>query len=124
MANKLLPPHAHRANTRANLATPSVPVLKKDDLQYIKDAQGNLAVGSPDPSFKPILDQDGHVIGQETIPSDDVSVTGNTLSNFISRGEISCIYGNWTPPSWRNGSGRAKSRAAKPHAAPWSGSMR
>jgi hypothetical protein len=74
--------------------TPSVIVLEKDQLYYVKDGQGNLAKGSEDPTYRPILDGDGHVIGQKEIPSDDKTVTDNTLFGSAAKDKIDGKTGN------------------------------
>ena len=68
--------------------TPSVTVLEKDQLFYVQDSQGNLAKGTEAPTIRNIYNDDGEVTGTEEIPSDDKTVTDNTLFGSAGKDKI------------------------------------
>ena len=85
--------HAGAPITRLNPQGQSVEVVATNTLYYAQDNQGNLAAGSEEPTLKPIYDQDGNVIGQEVIPSDDETVTDNTIYGTAGKDKINGLTG-------------------------------
>ncbi len=78
---------------RTNLDGELVEVVGFDKIFYVRDNQGNLVAGSEDPTFKPIYDQDGRVIGQEEVPSDDETVTDNAIYGTAGKDKINGLTG-------------------------------
>ena len=74
--------------------TPSVTVLEKDQLFFVQDASGNLAKGTEDPTIRNVYNEDGEVTGTEEIPSDDKTVTDNTLFGSAAKDKIDGKTGN------------------------------
>jgi hypothetical protein len=74
--------------------TPSSIVLEKDQLYYAQDSQGNLAKGTEAPTIRNVYNDDGEVTGTEEIPSDDKTVTDNTLFGSAAKDKINGKTGN------------------------------
>ena len=68
--------------------TPSVIVLSEGQLRYVQDASGNLTKGSEDPAIRTTYDADGNPNGTEEIPSDDETITDNTLFGSANKDKI------------------------------------
>ena len=67
---------------------PSVIVLSEGQLRYLQDASGNLTKGSEDPTTRTTYDAEGNPNGTEEIPSDDKTITDNTLFGSASKDKI------------------------------------
>ncbi len=74
--------------------TPSVIVLSEGQLRYLQDASGNLTKGSEDPTTRTTYDADGNPNGTEEIPSDDKTITDNTLFGSAAKDKIDGKTGN------------------------------
>ncbi len=79
---------------RTNTEGVQVTVVETNELKYEPDAQGNLKAGTTDPTQRPIYNEQGEVIGMETIPSDDQMVTDNTLYGTPGNDKINGLAGN------------------------------
>ncbi len=79
---------------RYNTAGQEVTVVDTDKLYYVIDGQGNLKAGSNQPTQRPIYNEQGEVIGMETVPSNDPIVTDNTLYGTGGNDKINGLTGN------------------------------
>ncbi|MDO9198669.1 calcium-binding protein [Rhodoferax sp.] len=80
--------------TRINMDGQSVEVVATNALYYVRDGQGNLVAGSTGPTYRNIYDAEGHVIGVEEIPSDDVTVNNNTIYGSAGKDTINGLSGD------------------------------
>ncbi|MGE0333022.1 MAG: calcium-binding protein [Ramlibacter sp.] len=79
---------------RENFANVEIIAVDTDELYYVLDGQGNLKVGSNQPTQRPIYNEQGEVVGTETIPSDDPLVTDNALYGTGGNDQINGLTGN------------------------------
>ena len=77
--------------SRLDAQDQEIVVVKKGELYYVRNGQGNLAEGSLLPTQKPIygeVDGQTQIVGYEDVPSNDVTVTTNAIFGGAGKDKI------------------------------------